>query len=140
MDSGLFRGTERTIERTTEETTPLIPTPSPSTRSRSRSRSLLPIRRQKKISSDRVSDNNVSNDVVGNRDTLERHLNYNGDNIVRQDSYNNAANILSSDRFQTSFDNFTPKLNDVMNLSYMNTATFRNTGNHQTTRKGLMHL
>ena len=42
-------------------------------------------------------------------------------NIGTQESYVN-NNI---DSFKTSFDDFVPRLNDVMNLSYMNSQTFR---------------
>ena len=42
-------------------------------------------------------------------------------NIEIQESYVN-NNI---DSFKTSFDDFVPRLNDVMNLSYMNSQTFR---------------
>lgn len=43
------------------------------------------------------------------------------DNVETQETYVN-NNI---DRFKTSFDDFVPRLNDVMNLSYMDSHTFR---------------
>ena len=71
------------------------------------------------------------------RDQSRKHpVKVQRNDLVSQESYVN-NNI---DRFKTSFNEFVPRLNDVMNLSYMNSQTFRNgrENNNQNSRRKLV--